>query len=318
MVKQREFEGKDLETALEAAAAALGVEEPELDYEIVEQGRRGLFGVGAKSVRIRVMPPLADAPDPLAAAELHLPPEIREAAARRERGRRESQRRESGQPRGGPRRDGQGRDRKKRTGQPAGETQPSERRDGHSGRGRSSKRRRRRRDTPRESTALPRPVPVVDGPPAPGSDEVVATLDRMIGMMGMELTAKALGSTNGVIVELSGDDRDLLFDKDGELLSALQFLLNRMARRTWPEAGRIQLTSDGGRPAQERDEELVELTHEVAQQVESTGKPQRLRPMNAYERRLVHLTIREHTGLGSRSEGNGHLKRVKIYKQDEA
>ena len=37
--------------------------------------------------------------------------------------------------------------------------------------------------------------------------------------------------------------------------------------------------------------------------------------MNAYERRLVHLTVREFDELGSESEGNGHLKRVKIYKQ---
>jgi hypothetical protein len=35
--------------------------------------------------------------------------------------------------------------------------------------------------------------------------------------------------------------------------------------------------------------------------------------MNAYERRLVHLTVREYDDLDSRSEGSGHLKRVKIY-----
>ena len=52
MVNEREFEGKDLEEALHTAAEALGIDEPELDYKIIEQGRRGLFGVGARSVRI--------------------------------------------------------------------------------------------------------------------------------------------------------------------------------------------------------------------------------------------------------------------------
>ena len=56
--KQQEFEGADLEDALHKASEALGIDEPELDYEILEQGRRGLFGIGAKSVRIRVMPPI--------------------------------------------------------------------------------------------------------------------------------------------------------------------------------------------------------------------------------------------------------------------
>ena len=61
--KKHEFEGKDLEEALEAASSSLGIAEPDLDYEILEQGRRGLFGLGAKSVRIRVMPPVHGLPD---------------------------------------------------------------------------------------------------------------------------------------------------------------------------------------------------------------------------------------------------------------
>ena len=40
-----------------------------------------------------------------------------------------------------------------------------------------------------------------------------------------------------------------------------------------------------------------------------------LHPMNAYERRLVHITIRKYRDLGSRSEGDGALKKVRIYKQ---
>lgn len=136
----------------------------------------------------------------------------------------------------------------------------------------------------------------------------------MFGLMGMEVEVLAVGSDNGVAIELDGKDRRLLTQKDGELINALQFLINRMARRAWPEVARIHLTCDGHR--KERDDDLVELTREVAQQVKRTGRAKRLHPMNAYERRLVHLTVREFEKLGSRSEGNGHLKRVKIYRQD--
>ena len=58
MNTERLFEGKDLQEALQTAAHSLGIAEPDLDYEIVEQGRRGLWGIGARSMRIRVMPPL--------------------------------------------------------------------------------------------------------------------------------------------------------------------------------------------------------------------------------------------------------------------
>ena len=77
------------------------------------------------------------------------------------------------------------------------------------------------------------------------------------------------------------------------------------------------LTCDGERSAR-RDDELVQQTREVAEEVRRTGRAKRLAPMNAYERRLVHLTVREFERLGSRSEGNGHLKRVKVFRQGDA
>src|SRR5262245_4485601 len=49
-----EFEGDDLEEALRAAAQALGTSADALDFEVLEDGRRGVFGLGARRVRIAV------------------------------------------------------------------------------------------------------------------------------------------------------------------------------------------------------------------------------------------------------------------------
>ena len=54
MTALREFEGDSLDEALEAASAALGIPVDDLQYEMVEQGRRGVFGLGARQVRVRV------------------------------------------------------------------------------------------------------------------------------------------------------------------------------------------------------------------------------------------------------------------------
>ena len=63
-----------------------------------------------------------------------------------------------------------------------------------------------------------------------------------------------------------------------------------------------------------RDEEMIAVARKVAQQVAESGKTKKLQPMNAYERRLVHLTVREFPGLTSSSDGDGALKRVRISK----
>ena len=280
MFEEREFEGRDLEQALHEAAAVLGIPEPELDYQIVEPGRRGLFGMGAKSVRIRVMPPLGAMPDPLAAIAPVRPPEP------------------------GPERE-----------RPQRERPP-----------RPPARRGRRRGTPRrevvEDDVDPRsPVARRPGADRPAADpaaaeEVRGVLERMIALMGLEIEVRQVATASGTAIELTGADRAPLVDKEGELLHALQFVLNRMSRRSWPTAGPILLTCEGERSAR-RDDELVQQTRELADEVRRTGRAKRLAPMNAYERRLVHITVREFERLGSRSEGHGHLKRVKIFRQGD-
>ncbi|MCK4925714.1 MAG: hypothetical protein KAS61_12105, partial [Spirochaetes bacterium] len=47
--------------------------------------------------------------------------------------------------------------------------------------------------------------------------------------------------------------------------------------------------------------------------VKKTGKSQYLEPMNPFERRVIHMTLQSDPYVETRSEGNGNLKRVKIY-----
>jgi len=313
MDSNRVFEGKDLEEALQSASDALGIAEPDLDYEILEQGRRGLFGLGAKNVRIRVMPPVS-----MPEVNDELMPSARQRPTASKRGPR-PQRGPGKESERGPGRRGEkrkrGGERKKREGEGGKRDGENRQRDPEkAARGGDRQRRggeRRRRGGERKRRGADKPkldMEVV----AAKATEVETTVQRMVELMGLELSVKARTADTGVTLDLDGADRELLTRKDGELITALQFLLNRMARRAWPGSGRIHLFCNGDR--EQRDEELVELTREVIQQVENTGKAKRLHPMNAYERRLVHIEVREKGGLGSSSEGSGYLKRVRIFK----
>jgi spoIIIJ-associated protein len=142
------------------------------------------------------------------------------------------------------------------------------------------------------------------------AEAVHSKLKQMIELMGLEVTATPAGSAGGVRLELDGRDRPLLVQRDAELLGALQFVLNRMSRRNWPEAGRIQLRCNGLRGR--RDDELSSVIDAAIEALERTGEPQELREMNAYERRLVHIAVRKVRGIRSISEGEGALKRVRI------
>jgi len=223
----REFDGKDLEDALGAAVAALGRPASELDYEVLEGGRKGVFGLGARPVRIRVAEAAGDAGVAPARQPLALP------------------------------------------------TVPS-------------------------STSS-----TTDSPPR-------AALRDIIAKMGFDLGVEEARLDGTLELTLDGVDRNRLTARDGELLAAIEFVLNRMGRRAWPDEPSIRVVCRGFRS--ERDDELVGMVREAAAQVARSGLPRRLRAMNPYERRVVHMTVRELPGLTTVSEGDGFLKRVRVEK----
>jgi spoIIIJ-associated protein len=274
MGEDRVFEGRDLEEALGTAAETLGIPQEEVHYEMLDAGRRGLLGLGVKNVRIRVKPPI----------EAELQPDEPPRKAKRSRpGRR---------PRGG---------KKAATAKRPREPKRSQ--------GPKNPQGTRNSQGPRNSQAPKKPVEPVDEAVV---QEVEKTVLQFVEQMGLELEVSAKPRDDGVQLRLEGPDEKMLVTRNAELLSAIQFLLNRMSRRAWPGVGRISLTCNGH--AKPRDDELVATVRKVAKQVARSGKTRKLQPMNAYERRLVHLTVQEFSGLTSSSDGNGAMKRVRISK----
>ena len=136
----------------------------------------------------------------------------------------------------------------------------------------------------------------------------------MLDLMGLQMSVKvSRAGSNNIRAVLSGRHRRILLQKEGQLISSINFVLNRMARRAWPEAGRIQVQCDGHRDR--RDDDIVELVREVASQVARTGQPKELDPMNPYERRLAHITVRDFPELDSHSEGDAFLKKIIVTKR---
>jgi predicted RNA-binding protein Jag len=86
------------------------------------------------------------------------------------------------------------------------------------------------------------------------------TLGDIVAKMGFDLGVDEARRDGTLELTLDGPDRKRLTAHDGELLSALEFLLNRMGRRAWPDEPRC--FRRGFRS--ERDNELVVLVREAA------------------------------------------------------
>lgn len=388
MSETRKFEASTLEEAIAAAAEYLGVPSDDVHYKLVEEGRRGIFGLGSSPTVIEVEAGGKRAAKPATskdrrrsggedrrhgnasgdrgsdrAATRAAAPEGQDRSddampgaevedghssllgggpdgGRRGRGRRDSRGRSGGRRGGSAPRDDDGnrgaRDASRgESDREEGRRLRRRRSRGRRGRGRGARgeagadgRSRPRGDDAREardargserrSGGRGRRTEREREPVEPPSQELVdrfaASLREMIDQMGLELEAEVSIAGGGVRVDLSGPDSARTLENDGDFLLSLQFVLNRMSRRAWEGIGRIHVTGEGQR--NQRDEALMEEVREVAGQVQRTGEAKRLHPMNPYERRLVHLTVREFDGLATESEGDGFLKAVIVSRSE--
>jgi len=101
-------------------------------------------------------------------------------------------------------------------------------------------------------------------------------------------------------LSISGGKLGNLVGERGEVLDSLQELTRLAVQTSTGERSRLMLDIDNFRGG--KKEELAKLAHEVAKEVKDSGESVKLKPMNAFERKVIHDTIQS-LGLTSESEG---------------
>jgi spoIIIJ-associated protein len=130
---------------------------------------------------------------------------------------------------------------------------------------------------------------------------------------GLGLVAQVL-DLNGEDDETS-DELGLLIGRRGETLASLQYLVNTIVGRTGEDAPVYGIDIEGYR--RRREQTLVDLAHDIAQEVRETGDVITLEPMPASERRIVHLALEQEPGVRTESVGSGDRRQVEVLPADE-
>ena len=114
----------------------------------------------------------------------------------------------------------------------------------------------------------------------------------------------------GCMLSIEGPDSGLLLNQGGELLDALQQILNQAYGRHLPKGQRIVCDANNYRAA--RDSELRAMAEHAARQVRATSSPFVFGPMDASERRVIHLSLADEADLVTESIGEGHARRLRV------
>lgn len=109
------------------------------------------------------------------------------------------------------------------------------------------------------------------------------------------------------------DNSGLIIGKDGQNIAAVEYLANRILAKQFTDKYYVQLDTGGYREKQ--DEGIRKRARYLAKKAKRTGKTVSMGPLSSYHRRIVHLALQNDHEIGTKSKGDGPLKKVLIFKR---
>ena len=156
---------------------------------------------------------------------------------------------------------------------------------------------------------------VDEGALDPQSKRAIDFVRMLLGKMSMDAEVSIApddgeGGENEIRLEIEGPDAGRIIGKRGQVLEAIQYLTTRVAHRPGEERKHIAVDAEGYRARHE--DQLSQMARKLAQRVMTEGKVITFDPMSARDRRVVHMALKEITGVRTESNGEGPDRRVQI------
>jgi spoIIIJ-associated protein len=155
---------------------------------------------------------------------------------------------------------------------------------------------------------------------APVYDEARAEAARdfvedLMVKMGMDVVADLLepepGDPAGEIrIEIEGRDSGRIIGKKGQVLAAIQHVVNRVVNRPGLDRAHVVVDAEGYR--QRREDTLATMAQRLGKKALEEGKIITFEPMSPRDRRIVHLALAKFPGVVTKSDGEGEGRRVQI------
>jgi len=180
-------------------------------------------------------------------------------------------------------------------------------------------------------------------------EKLIHTLATMFDYLGLNGNFRVEEKGQKLTVKITSDDAGRIIGRKGQTLDSLQLILNRIMFKGDEEFPRIMLDIDGyssgeheprerresgdeapraprsggrrqsGRgghgdfePRRNTAEQLEQQARDAAKEVKRWGEPVKMPEMNAHDRRIIHMTLRDDPEIVTESEGEGAMKKVVV------
>ena len=268
---------KTLDDAITEALIQLGVTSDRLDYEVIEKGSAGFFGIGMKQAVIKARKKPEEKPVKEPVKELVIEESVKEKSVK-EKPVKEKPVKEK----------------------PVKEKPVKEK---------LAKEKPVKEKPVKEPVKQETQLAKVEDATIKACETFVIDVLKAMNMENVKVTSE-IDEEGALSINMEGDNMGILIGKRGQTLDSLQYLTNRVANKMQDGYVRVKLDTEDYR--RRRKETLENLAKNIASKVKRTRRTVSLEPMNPYERRIIHSALQSDPSVSTHSEGEEPYRRVVV------
>lgn len=136
-------------------------------------------------------------------------------------------------------------------------------------------------------------------------------LKRIVDFITSDTTIESEASSQRILYKVGGGNSGLLIGKRGQTLEAIQYLVEKIVNKQTQQRLRVLVDVEGY--LKTRKTNLQKLATRMAEKAKRTQKPVTIGQMNAYDRRTVHLHLKNNHAVRTQSVGEGYYRKLIVF-----
>ncbi|MEA3359688.1 MAG: RNA-binding cell elongation regulator Jag/EloR [Thermodesulfobacteriota bacterium] len=136
------------------------------------------------------------------------------------------------------------------------------------------------------------------------------TLKKITLLMSVDTEISAEKKDGNIFLNIQGNSSGILIGYKGKTLEALEFIVNKAVNKAYGKKIRVIIDSENYKEKKEKS--LKELALKMSEKVKKTGKVAVINPKSPYDRRIIHLALKNDYEVQTRSKGEGLFKKILI------
>ncbi len=137
------------------------------------------------------------------------------------------------------------------------------------------------------------------------------TLQKMVDFITTDAVVTTETKQDKLLLKIEGGNSGVLIGRRGQTLEAMQFLTDKIINRKSESRVRLKVDIEGY--METRKANLKSLAFKMANKAMKTGRPATINQMTAQDRRIVHLALKDDSRVRTQSMGDGYYRRLVIF-----